>query len=167
MSAPRFTVSLHDATSEHYDLRLEYDGVLASWAVPRGPSLDPGQRRLAVRTPDHDLAGLGFEGHVATGGRRSSRRRGTGAVVLWDAGTYRPVGDLPVREAIKRGHVVVELAGEKLRGGFALTRTSADGWILVKMRDEQARRGSDVVAERPESVRSGLTLDDLRATAEE
>ncbi len=158
MSAPRFTVSLHDATSEHYDLRLEYDGVLASWAVPRGPSLDPGQRRLAVRTPDHDLAGLGFEGRG---------RRGSGAVLLWDAGTYRPVGELPVREAIERGHVVVELAGEKLRGGFALTRTSADGWILVKMRDEQARRGSDVVADRPESVSSGLTLDDLRPPADD
>jgi bifunctional non-homologous end joining protein LigD len=158
----RFTVSLHDATREHYDLRLEYDGVLASWAVPRGPSLDPGQRRLAVRTPDHDLAGIGFEGAGWKG------RRGSGAVVLWDEGTYEPIGDAPVRDALAAGHVVVALAGEKLRGGFALTRTDAeaDGWILVKMVDEEARRGSDVVADRPESVRTGRTLEDLRALAD-
>jgi DNA ligase D-like protein (predicted 3'-phosphoesterase) len=147
-AVPRFVVQLHDATTLHFDFRLEIGGVLRSWAVPKGPSLDPSERRLAVEVADHALGHADFEG-VAAGGPR-----GTGAVIIWDEGTFELVRERP-------GHLVVELRGRKLTGGFALTRTGPEQWILVKMADESARRGSDVVAERPESVRSGRTWQEL------
>jgi DNA ligase D-like protein (predicted 3'-phosphoesterase) len=148
---PLFVLQLHDATTLHFDFRLEIGGVLRSWAVPKGPSLDPAERRLAVEVADHALGHADFEGVVG------DSPRGSGAVIIWDEGTF----DL-VRE--RAGHMVVELHGHKLTGGFALTRTGGDQWILVKMADDSARRGSDVVAERPESVRSGRTWQEL-ATA--
>jgi DNA ligase D-like protein (predicted 3'-phosphoesterase) len=151
--SPRFVVQEHDATTLHYDLRLEAGGVLRSWAVPKGPSLDPAQRRLAVPVEDHELAAGEFEGV------HEGASRGTGAVIIWDEGSYRPLdGDLDA------GHLAFTLAGSKLRGGFALTRTGLDRWILVKMRDAEARDGSDVTAERPESVRSGRTVAEVAAT---
>jgi DNA ligase D-like protein (predicted 3'-phosphoesterase) len=145
---PRFVVQLHDATTLHFDFRLEIGGVLRSWAVPKGPSLDPGERRLAVEVADHELGHADFEGVVA------GAARGSGAVIIWDEGTFDLVRERP-------GHMVVELSGRKLTGGFALTRTGPDQWILVKMADGSARRGSDIVAERPESVRSGRTWQEL------
>lgn len=146
---PSFVVQQHDATTLHFDLRLEVDGVLKSWAVPKGPSLDPARKRLAVPVADHALAYGGFEGLVGMGG-------GSGAVIVWDRGTYTPRdGD------VERGHLSFILHGEKLRGGFALTRTGPKRWILVKMNDDEARRGSDIAAERPESVLSGRTWEDV------
>ena len=145
---PRFVVQQHDATTLHFDLRLELDGVLRSWAVPKGPSLDPGERRLAVPVADHSIAAGDFEGVHA------ESRRGTGAVIIWDEGDFELVRAEP-------GHLVVTLHGSKLRGGFALTRTDERRWILVKMVDEDARRGSDIVAEQPGSVRSGRTWQEL------
>ena len=148
---PRFVVQQHDATTLHYDFRLEVDGVLRSWAVPKGPSLDPAHKRLAVPVPDHALGYADFEGLVGMGG-------GSGAVIVWDRGTWeRRDGDLD------DGHLSFFLHGEKLRGGFALTRTAPKRWILVKMRDEHAARGSDVAAERPESVLSGRTWEQVAA----
>jgi DNA ligase D-like protein (predicted 3'-phosphoesterase) len=146
----RFVVQLHDATTLHFDLRLELDGVLRSWAVPRGPSLDPGVRRLAVPVADHSLEAGEFEGVHA------GAVLGSGAVIVWDEGTFALARADP-------GHLVVTLEGSKLRGGFALTRTSERSWVLVKMADDEARRGSDVVAERPESVRSGRTWQEVAA----
>jgi DNA ligase D-like protein (predicted 3'-phosphoesterase) len=148
---PRFVVQLHDATTLHFDMRLELDGVLRSWAVPKGPSLDPGVRRLAMQVEDHALAHAEFEGV------HEGQARGTGAVIIWDEGEFDLVRDEP-------DHVVVELHGRKLTGGFALTRTGGRRWILVKTVDDAARRGSDVVAERPASVRSGLTWQQLANT---
>ena len=146
---PSFVVQQHDATTLHYDFRLELDGVLRSWAVPKGPSLDPAHKRLAVPVDDHALAYGGFEGVVKLG-------RGSGAVIVWDRGTWTPRdGDLDA------GHASFVLAGEKLQGGFALTKTGPKRWILVKMNDEHARRGSDIAAERPESVLSGRTWQEL------
>jgi DNA ligase D-like protein (predicted 3'-phosphoesterase) len=145
---PRFVVQLHDATARHYDLRLELGGVLRSWAVPKGPSMDPGQRRLAVEVADHDLAAGEFEGVHA------GARRGSGAVIVWDEGEFELVRQ-------SRGHLVVRLEGAKLTGGFALTRTGGRSWILVKMDDDEARRGSDVVADAPASVRSGRTWEQV------
>jgi DNA ligase D-like protein (predicted 3'-phosphoesterase) len=140
-----FVVQQHDATTLHYDFRLEEDGVLRSWAVPKGPSLDPADKRLAVPVEDHSVGYGDFEGLVGMGG-------GSGAVIVWDRGTWeRRDGRL------EDGHLSFFLHGEKLRGGFALTRTGPKQWLLVKMRDEHARRGSDITAERPESVRSGRT----------
>jgi DNA ligase D-like protein (predicted 3'-phosphoesterase) len=147
---PRFVVQQHDATTLHFDLRLELGGVLRSWAVPRGPSLDPGDRRLAMQVPDHDLEHADFEGVHA------DAPRGTGAVIIWDEGDFDLVRD-------DRDHFVVELRGRKLRGGFALTRTDERRWILVKVVDQAARRGFDIVAERPESVRTGRTWREVAA----
>jgi DNA ligase D-like protein (predicted 3'-phosphoesterase) len=153
VSAGVFVVQEHAATAHHYDVRLEVDGVMRSWAVPKGPSLDPAVKRLAVQVPDHGLDHNAFEG-----------RLGDGGVIVWDRGTYEQGGRVPWPQALERGHAVFVLHGEKLRGGFALQRTSAGAkpqWLLIKRRDEAARPGSDIVAERPESVASGRTLDEL------
>ena len=145
---PRFVVQLHDATTLHFDFRLQAGGVLRSWAVPRGPSLDPAVRRLAVPVEDHTLAAGEFEGV------HEGQARGSGAVIIWDEGTAEMVRDEP-------GHVSFVLHGRKLTGGFALTRTGERRWILVKVRDGEARPGSDIVTERPASVRTGRTWQDL------
>jgi bifunctional non-homologous end joining protein LigD len=149
---PRFVVQQHDATTLHWDFRLEHDGVLKSWAVPKGPSMDPGHKRLAVEVEDHSLRYGDFEGNVGMGG-------GSGAVIQWDRGTYEPRAADALD--LDSGHVSFVLRGEKLQGAFALTRTGPKSWILVKMRDEHARRGSDITAERPESVVSGRTWRDV------
>jgi DNA ligase D-like protein (predicted 3'-phosphoesterase) len=154
VSAGVFVVQEHAASTHHFDLRLEVAGVMRSWALPRGPSMDPAVRRLAVAVADHAIAHNDFEGALKAGGR----------VIVWDRGTYEQGGRVPWPEALTRGHAVFVLRGEKLRGGFALQRTRAGEaaqWLLIKRRDAEARPGSDVVAERPESVRSGLTLEEV------
>jgi DNA ligase D-like protein (predicted 3'-phosphoesterase) len=151
--AGAFVVQEHQATAHHFDLRLEVDGVMRSWAVPKGPSLDPTVKRLALEVEDHDLSHNDFEG-----------RTGNGAVIVWDHGTYEQGGRVPWPEALERGHAVFVLHGEKLHGGFALQRTAAGRkaqWLLIKRRDEFAESATDIVAARPESVQSGLTLDEL------
>ena len=148
MAASRFVVQLHDATALHFDLRIQAGEVLRSWAVPKGPSLDPGVRRLAVPVPDHDLAAGDFEGV------REGQPRGSGAVIIWDEGGADITRDEP-------GRLSFTLYGHKLTGGFGLTRTGERRWILVKVRDEHARAGSDIVAEQPVSVRSGRTWQEL------
>ena len=153
VSAGVFVVQEHAASTRHFDLRLELAGVMRSWAVPKGPSLDPAVKRLAVAVDDHSIAHNTFEGKLGAGG-----------VIVWDHGTYEQGGRVPWPEAVDRGHAVFVLHGEKLRGGFALQRTrraTTDQWLLIKRRDEAARPGSDIAAERPESVLSGRTLDEL------
>jgi len=149
-AAPRFVVQLHHATTLHFDLRLQCGDVLRSWAVPKGPSLDPAVRRLAVPVEDHSLAAGEFEGVY------EGATRGSGAVIIWDEGTVRVLRDEP-------DHLSFALHGHKLAGRFGLTRTGARSWVLVKARDEHARPGSDVVAERPASVRSGRTWQEVAA----
>ena len=144
----RFVVQLHDATTLHFDLRLQIGDVLRSWAVPKGPSLDPKTRRLAVPVDDHDLEAGDFEGV------HEGHRRGSGAVIIWDEGAAEIVTDQPA-------HLSFILHGSKLAGGFALTRTGDRRWILVKARDDAARPGSDIVAERPASIRTGRTWQEL------
>ena len=144
-----FVVQEHQATAHHYDVRLEVGGVMKSWAVPKGPSLDPAVKRLAVQVEDHGMAHNEYEGST---------------VIIWDRGTYEQGGRVAWPEALDRGHAVFVLHGEKLNGGFALQRTRAGAkpqWLLIKRRDDEARPGSDIVAERPESVLSGRTLADL------
>jgi DNA ligase D-like protein (predicted 3'-phosphoesterase) len=146
VSAGVFVVQEHQATAHHFDVRLEVDGVMRSWAVPKGPSLDPAVKRLAVQVEDHGMAHNDYEGE---------------RVVIWDRGTYEQGGRVAWPEALDRGHAVFVLHGEKLRGGFALQRTRAGAkpqWLLIKRRDDEARPGSDIVAERPGSVVSGRTL---------
>jgi DNA ligase D-like protein (predicted 3'-phosphoesterase) len=148
-----FVVQEHQATAHHFDLRLEVDGVMRSWAVPKGPSLDPAVKRFAVQVEDHDLEHNSFEG-----------RAGRGGVIVWDRGLYEQGGRVPWPDALERGHAVFVLHGAKLRGGFALQRTRRGDkpqWLLIKRRDEHARPGSDIVAERRESVDSDVTLDQL------
>lgn len=149
-----FVVQEHQGATHHFDVRLEVDGAMRSWAVPKGPSMDPGVKRFAVPAEDDDMA-HDFEGRV-----------GDGAVIIWDRGRYEQGGRVAWPEALERGHAVFVLHGQKLRGGFALQRTRAGGrpqWLLIKRHDEHAAPGSDVAAERPQSVQSGLTLADLRA----
>ena len=150
MQPPRFVVQLHDATTLHFDLRLQVGDVLRSWAVPKGPSLDPAVKRLAVPVEDHTMAAGEFEGV------HEGSRRGTGAVIIWDEGSVEIVRDDP-------DHLSFRLDGSKLRGGFALTKTGDRRWILVKTRDDEARDGSDIVAQQPASVRSGKTWREVAA----
>ena len=153
VSAGAFVVQEHAATAHHFDLRLEVGGVMRSWAIPKGPSLDPAVRRLAVEVADHAIAHNAFEGAI-----------GDGRVIVWDRGHYEQGGRVAWPQALDRGHAVFVLHGDKLCGGFALQRTRPGKkaqWLLIKRRDEHARPGSDVVAERPQSVISGSTLDQL------
>jgi DNA ligase D-like protein (predicted 3'-phosphoesterase) len=148
-----FVVQEHAATSRHFDLRLEVAGVMPSWAVPKGPSMDPAAKPLAVQVEDHGMGHNDFEGPTGRGG-----------VIVWDRGTYEQGGRVPWPEALERGHAVFVLHGHKLQGGFALQRTGQGDkpqWLLIKRRDDAARPGSDVVAEAPESVQSGRTLEDI------
>jgi DNA ligase D-like protein (predicted 3'-phosphoesterase) len=134
VSAGAFVVQEHWATAHHFDLRLEVDGVMRSWAVPKGPSMDPAVKRLAIEVADHSLAYNDFEGEI-DGGR----------VAIWDRGTYEQGGRVPWPEALERGHAVFVLHGEKLEGGFALQRTrrgEKPQWLLIKRKDEFARPGS-------------------------
>ena len=135
-----FVVQKHAASRLHYDFRLELDGVLKSWAVPKGPSLDPGERRLAVQVEDHPIEYGAFEGTIPKG------QYGAGIVRIWDRGTWAPVGD--AHEGLRRGHLVFELNGGKLTGGWVLIRirgradkSGGKNWLLIKERD--ARAGED------------------------
>ena len=148
----------------HYDVRLEAAGVLFSWAVPKGPSTDPRVKRLAMRTEDHPIAYIGFEGVIPRG------EYGAGPVIVWDTGTYRNLTEhdgkpIPVERGVRRGHVAVWLEGEKLRGGYAFTRTSGAGererWIMVKMKDEAADARRNPVRSQTRSVVSGRTLHEV------
>jgi DNA ligase D-like protein (predicted 3'-phosphoesterase) len=144
----RFVVQLHDATSLHFDLRLQIGDVLRSWAVPKGPSLDPGVRRLAVPVEDHSLSSGEFEGV------QEGQVRGSGAVIIWDEGSVDVLREEP-------DHLSFVLQGRKLTGRFGLTKTGPRHWILVKASDEHARPGSDIVADLPASVRSNRTWEEL------
>ncbi|HMN67570.1 MAG TPA: DNA ligase D, partial [Bdellovibrionales bacterium] len=145
-----FVIQKHDARRLHYDFRLEYDGVLMSWAVPKGPSLDPKDKRLAVRTEDHPLSYATFEGDIPHG------HYGAGHVIVWDNGTWDPPEDVPA--LLREGHLDFELQGQKLRGRWSLIRLRnrggerRDNWLLFKRPDRYAREDYDIVEERPESV---------------
>jgi DNA ligase D-like protein (predicted 3'-phosphoesterase) len=160
---PRFVIQQHDATAMHWDFRLEAGGVLKSWAVPKGPSTDPREKRLAMPTEDHPLDYAGFEGVIPKG------EYGGGSVIVWDAGTYRNLSEkdgreISVEDAVKAGRVKVFLEGEKLHGGYALTRTGGEGrprWLLVKMRDEHADARRNPVRTEPRSVISGKTIKEM------
>jgi DNA ligase D-like protein (predicted 3'-phosphoesterase) len=151
---PRFVIQQHHATSMHYDFRLEVADTFRSWAVPKGPSLDPRDKRLAMAARDHALSWGDFEGVIPEG------NYGAGPVIVWDRGTYENLRDEPMEEALAAGHASFRLEGEKLRGGWSLRRIDGRRWLLVKRRDDEAD-GGDQVAERPESVVSGRTIEEL------
>jgi bifunctional non-homologous end joining protein LigD len=152
---PIFTIQQHAATTLHFDFRLEVDGVLRSWAVPKGPSLDPGEKRLAVQVPDHPVSYADFEGRLGPG-------YGEGAVIVWDMGDYQPQTDGDFGAALDEGHASFELNGHKLAGGWTLRRWSGGRkpkWLLIKKRDDHASEDGDELP--PESVLSGRTIEDL------
>lgn len=169
-----FVVQKHDASSLHYDFRLESDGVLKSWAVPKGPSLDPADRRLAVMTEDHPMEYAEFEGVIPEG------EYGGGTVLVWDAGWWEPDlewiastgGKTPTdpTEALAKGELKLVLHGSKLTGSWALVQMKGRGeknWLLIKHRDEAARPGSNLVEESPDSVSTGRSLEQVAAASAE
>ena len=150
-----FVVQLHDARRLHYDFRLEWDGVLKSWAVPKGPALDPAEKRLAMQVEDHPVDYADFEGIIPPG------NYGAGAVIVWDRGVWIPRAD--PSEGLKKGKLLFELRGHKLRGLWTLVRTKRDPkeWLLIKERDGWARSGEAGVLA-PQSILSNLTVEQLR-----
>jgi DNA ligase D-like protein (predicted 3'-phosphoesterase) len=155
---PRFVIQKHAARSLHYDFRLEAAGAFASWAVPKGPSTDPREKRLAMRVEDHRLSWGDFEGTIPAG------QYGAGAVIVWDAGSYRNLSEGPIEDAIAAGHVSFWLDGQKLRGGWSLRRIRGgrkESWLLVKRRDEEADARRNPVSTQPESVISGRTIEEI------
>jgi bifunctional non-homologous end joining protein LigD len=162
-SGSAFVVQKHAARRLHYDLRLQLDGVMKSWAVTRGPSLVPGEKRLAVQVEDHPLDYNKFEGTIPQG------EYGGGTVMVWDRGKWHPDGD-PHR-GLHKGHLAFYLSGEKLRGGWHLVRLrrrpgeKRDNWLLIKQRDEAARseQQRDILVEKPRSVKTGRTMDEITA----
>jgi bifunctional non-homologous end joining protein LigD len=156
-----FVIQKHDATRLHYDLRLQLDGVMKSWAVTRGPSLVPGEKRLAVQVEDHPIDYNKFEGTIPQG------EYGGGTVMVWDRGRWQPEGD-PHR-GLAKGHLSFHLDGEKLHGGWHLVRMrrrpneKRDNWLLIKQHDDAAREPADkdILVQRPLSVKTGRTLDEI------
>ena len=159
----RFVIQKHDASHLHFDLRLELDGVFKSWALPRGPSLDPKEKRLAVEVEDHPLEYGDFEGTIPKG------EYGGGTVMLWDRGYWTPEGDKSPEEELKSGNLKFRLDGERLHGSWALVRMKRDrnggkrtNWLLIKHRDEFAREGSDdAIPDEDRSVASGRTMAEI------
>lgn len=159
---PIFVIQEHAASHLHYDFRIEHDGVLLSWAVPKGPSLDPRIKRLAIPTDDHPLDYAKFEGEIPDG------EYGAGQVIVWDTGTFENIKEkdgalVPMSECVKRGTIEIFLRGKKLHGAFALIRTRSNQWLLIKMRDENADARRNIVVSEPESVLSGYTIKELQA----
>jgi DNA ligase D-like protein (predicted 3'-phosphoesterase) len=160
---PLFVIQKHAARQLHYDFRLEVDGVLKSWAIPKGPSTNPQDKRLAVPTEDHPREYAGFEGVIPAG------EYGGGTVLVWDTGTYLNLTEkkgqaIPMGQALAHGHAKVWLEGHKLKGGYALTRFKTgqdEAWLLVKAEDEAADPHRNPVADDPRSVLSGRTIEEI------
>lgn len=160
---PKFVIQKHGASKLHYDFRLEVDSVLKSWAIPKGPSTDPGQKRLAVPTEDHPVDYIDFEGIIPEG------NYGAGTVIVWDTGTYCNLNEkngqeVKIEESIEEGHVDIWLEGHKLKGGYALIRTGKGNrkfWLFLKKKDELADKGTDILIDQPESVLSGRTIEEV------
>lgn len=161
--APIFVIQKHDASRLHYDFRIEIDGVLKSWAVPKGPSVNPVEKRLAVQTEDHPIEYAGFEGTIPEG------EYGAGTVMVWDTGTYENIKEkdgkkVPMGKSIEQGHITIWLDGKKLKGGYALVRTGKGEkarWLLIKMRDDYADAGRNPVSSQPKSALTGRTLKQI------
>jgi DNA ligase D-like protein (predicted 3'-phosphoesterase) len=156
---PIFVIQEHQASSHHFDFRLEADGVLRSWAVPKGPSTDPREKRLAMAVEDHPLDYADFEGVIPEG------EYGGGAVIVWDRGTYDNITEKdgriePVADALDAGHLMIHLHGQKLAGGYALQRIGGGQakWLLIKMKDEEADARRKPTTTERQSVLSGRTV---------
>lgn len=166
----RFVIQKHDASSLHYDLRLEFGGVLVSWAVPKGPSTDPSVKRLAIRTEDHPIGYLDFEGVIPEG------KYGAGTVLVWDTGRYRNLrarrgsNSMSMERSLEDGLIEIALDGQKLQGRYALKctrRGEKAHWLLIKMADEHADARRRPTSTEPESVLSSRDLDEIAAVCRE
>jgi DNA ligase D-like protein (predicted 3'-phosphoesterase) len=153
---PRFVIQQHDATSMHYDFRLEVEGAFRSWAVPKGPSTDPRDKRLAMAVEDHALSWGDFEGVIEEG------QYGAGPVIVWDRGSYQNLREEPMADSLAAGRASFWLEGHKLRGGWSLRRTDGRRWLLMKRGDEEADARRRPTSTQRESVVSGRTIDELR-----
>ena len=155
---PVFVIHKHQATRLHYDFRLEIGGVLKSWAVPKGPSMNPADKRLAVMVEDHAYDYKDFEGTIPEG------EYGAGTVMIWDYGTYE-IGDGDSAEALEKGVLKFKVSGKKLKGGFALVRTAMGGkkenWLLIKERDEYGRTEPDILEAEPDSAKTGQSMEEI------
>src|SRR3569623_436376 len=157
----RFVIHKHSATADHYDLRLELGGVLKSWAVPKGPSLNPADKRYAAETEDHPIEYIDFECVIPDG------EYGGGPMIVWDTGTWAPMGD--AEAGLKQGDFKFRLWGEKLKGGWVLIRMKGkpgegkNNWLFIKEKDSGVDTVFDILATRPESVKSGMTIEELLA----
>ncbi len=155
-----YVIQKHRATNLHYDFRLESGGVLLSWAIPKGPSLDPSVKRLAMQVEDHPMEYGNFEGVIPAG------EYGGGTVMLWDRGTWSPEEDISAEESLRKGSLKFKLDGKKLGGSWALVRTKGYGgsgktaWLLIKHRDEFASK-NDITLEKPRSVKTQRLLADI------
>jgi DNA ligase D-like protein (predicted 3'-phosphoesterase) len=157
-----YVIQKHKATNLHYDLRLELNGVLKSWAIPKGPTIDPSQKKLAVPTEDHPIDYADFEGIIPEG------EYGAGAVIVWDKGTYRNLKkNVSLEEAYDEGKLEIFIYGKKLKGAYVLLRTGKKQdedkrWLLIKMKDKYADPGINPIETEPESVISGRKIEDLK-----
>jgi len=157
-----YVIQKHKATNLHYDLRLELSGVLKSWAIPKGPSTDPSQKKLAVPTEDHPIDYANFEGIIPEG------EYGAGAVIVWDKGTYRNLkDDISVEEAYEKGKLEIFIEGKKLKGAYVLLRTGKKQdkgrwWLFIKMKDKYVDARRDPIKTEPESVISGKKIEDIK-----
>jgi DNA ligase D-like protein (predicted 3'-phosphoesterase) len=167
---PIFVIQEHDASTHHYDFRLEINGVLKSWAIPKGISTDPREKRLAMPTEDHPIDYADFEGTIP------ENEYGGGTVIVWDAGAYRNIkedddgNEVPVDKCYDQGQLEVRLEGKKIKGGYALIRTNKgkdERWLLIKMKDDEADARRNPTSTEPESVLSGKTLKEMRKEHEE
>src|SRR5215210_936365 len=150
-----FVIQKHRATALHYDFRLEADGVLKSWAVPKGPSLDPKVRRLAMQVEDHPVDYADFEGVIPEG------EYGGGTVMVWDYGVYAPENVKKVSDGLKKGDLKFVLLGKKLKGSFVLVRTRDRQWLLIKHKDEYAEEREEIAETQPYSVLTKRTLAEI------
>lgn len=159
---PIFVIQKHSATHLHYDFRLEIDGVLKSWAIPKGPSTDPHDKRLAIETTDHPMWYATFEGVIPEG------TYGAGPVIVWDRGTFEHINNvidgtsISLADSYKNGHIDINLKGKKLHGGYTLIRISKiKKWLCIKKDDEYADARRNPVNSQPESVISGKTIEEI------
>lgn len=166
----QFVIQLHDASNKHFDLRLQINDVLVSWAVPKGPSTDPTEKRLAIRTEDHPLAYANFEGVIP------EDEYGAGSVMIWDRGQFRNLRQekeedtKDMKASLQDGKIEVWLEGSKLQGGYVLIRTSTnedEKWLLKKMEDDKADARRNPVSTENRSVQSGKTISEIKKAAED
>ncbi len=157
-----FVVQKHDASNLHYDFRIEVEGVLKSWAVPKGPSMNPLSKRLAIQTEDHPFEYSEVEGVIPEG------QYGAGAVLVWDNGVYENINEkngrlVSMSESIENGHIKISLKGKKLHGKFALLQTSKkkNQWLFFKMKEQGIEYNDNILNEAPQSILSGKTIDDI------